>query len=243
MKVLLAGKNSDAIRGLVESSGLTIVDQNPEVIISFGGDGTLLYSEREYPSIPKLPVRNSQFCHKCPEHDEKVLLEKLHQNKLTLKSYRKLQTEVDGKTLYALNEFSIRNAHPTHAIRFRIHPPLSFPRKRESINNLFIGDGIVVSTLFGSTAYFKSITGKTFDTGFGLAFNNTTEIVEPIFLEKNDEIKFELVRNIAQLSSDNNPDIYDLHPGSNLTFNLSDKVTKIYSAESLRCPNCQVIRG
>lgn len=231
MKILLVGKNSKKIEKLVTNLGFEIVSSNPDVVISFGGDGTLLHAERGYPSVPKLPLRDSQFCHKCPQHDERVLLKKLLQKKLTLNSFKKLKTEIEGKTLFALNEFSIRNAHPTHAIRFKIH------------DKLYIGDGIVVSTPFGSAAYFKSITGKTFQEGFGVAFNNTTEKVDPYVLEENDQIGFELVRNTAQLTSDNSPDIYNLHPGSNLTFGLSDKVAKIYEADSLHCPNCQVMRG
>lgn len=231
MKVLLVGKNSKNIEELVRNSGLEIVSSNPDVVIGFGGDGTLLHAEREYPSVPKLPIRDSQFCHKCPKHDEKVLLKKLLQKKLTLNSFKKIKTELEEKTLFALNEFSIRNAHPTHAIRFKVH------------DKLYIGDGIVVSTPFGSAAYFKSITGKTFKVGFGIAFNNTTEETDPILLGEDDKITFELIRNTAQLTSDNSPDIYNLHPGSNLTFGLSDEVAKIYEADSLHCPNCQVIRS
>lgn len=231
MKVTLVGKNSKNIEGLVKKFGFEMVTTNPDVVISFGGDGTLLHAEREYPSVPKLPIRDSQFCNKCPKHDESVLLKELLQNQLTLKTYKKLKTEIGRNSLFALNEFSIRNAHPTHAIRFRVH------------NNLYIGDGVVVSTPFGSPAYFKSITGQIFSEGFGLAFNNTTEKVDPIFLGEGDKLKFELIRNIAQLTQDNSPDIYNLKPRSNLTFSLSNEVARIYEAQSLRCPNCQIIRS
>lgn len=233
MKVLLVGKNKEKFEPVVKEAGFSIVSENPDVVISFGGDGTLLYAEREHPGIPKLPIRDSEFCHKCLEHDEKILLKKLQNNELSLKTYKKLKTEIDGKTLFALNDFAIRNAHPTHAIRFRL----------STRDKLYIGDGIVVSTPFGSTAYFKSITNQSFDQGFGVAFNNVTEDIKPLFLNEDDQVEFNLVRGTAHLTSDNSPEVYNIHQGSSISFSLSDKVAKIYEADSLRCPNCEVIRG
>lgn len=244
MKVLLHGKNSKNIAGLVQSLGFEIVTENPDVVISYGGDGTLLSSEREYPGIPKLPIRNSQLCNKCTNHADEHLLSQFLKNKLQLKEYKKLHTSIYGKDLYALNDFVVRNSDPTHTIRFRIQLPSSFPRKRKSIYNaLLIGDGIVVATPFGSSGYFKSITGQTFEQGFGFAFNNTTQKIAHLLLKENDLINFQLIRGKALLSYDNSPDIFHLAEGTKLSFELSDQVAKIYQDSSLRCPNCQVIRG
>ena len=250
MKLLLYGKNAKNIEPLAKSFGFEIVNTNPDVIISYGGDGTLLTSERLYPGIPKLPVRDSLVCKKCPDHDEKFLLQSLLEGKLTLKEYKKLETTLFYRTFTALNDFVIRNAQPMHAIRFQVTPSVSSLRKQGSINNeLFIGDGIVLSTPFGSTGYFKSITGETFDQGlpagrqgWGLAFNNTTEKVPPVFLKDEDTIAFKLIRGNATLSFDNNPDIFKIDEGSELQFKLSDKKAKIYELESLRCPDCHVTR-
>lgn len=234
MKVLITGKNSKNIEGLAKSLGFEVVTADPEVIISYGGDGTLLYSERMYPEIPKLPIRDSLICIKCPNHDEKFLLKKLLEGKLQLKQYRKLETTVLYQTLYALNDFVIRNITPIHAIRFEILP---------SNKKLLIGDGIVVSTPFGSTGYFKSITGQIFEKGWGLAFNNTTSQLAPLFFKEKDTVTFKLVRGGATLSFDNNPNIFNVDEGSELVFKLSDKTAKIYEPESLRCPDCKVTRG
>lgn len=230
MKALLVGKDSKNIEELVKSLGCEIVSSNPDVVISYGGDGTLLTSEREYPEMPKLPIRNSQFCNKCPEHEDKKVLEDLLDGKLILKEYKKLHTNLEGKDFYALNDFVIRNKHSIHAIRFKIN------------NNFFIGDGIVVSTPFGSTGYFKSITNESFDKGFALAFNNTTKKTNPIYLSEEDNVKFELVRGNAILTFDNNLQTFNISERKTLIFDLSDKVAKIYIS-SLRCPNCQIIRG
>lgn len=234
MKILLLGKNAKDIEGFVRDAGLEIVASGPDVILSYGGDGTLLASERQYPGIPKLPIRDSAICVKCPRHDEKDLLLKLLKGELELIEYQKLETTILYKTLYALNDFVVRNTLPIHTIRFTVSP---------SKKKLYIGDGIVVSTIFGSTGYFKSITQKTFDHGFGLALNNTTEHFDPLFLENNQSVTFKLIRGKATLSFDNNPDIFQIDEGSELVFKLSDKVAKIYELESLRCPDCKVTRG
>lgn len=235
MKLLLSGKNSKDIGELVKELEFEIVTENPDVIITYGGDGTLLYTERLYPGIPKLPIRNSLVCVKCPKHDEKLLLKKLLEGKLKLKEYQKIETTILYQTIYALNDFVIRNLNPIHAIRFYVSPHLK--------DKLLIGDGIVVSTPFGSTAYFQSITGKRFQKGFGLALNNTTEQIPPVLLKDSESITFKLIRGTATLSFDNNPDVFNIDEGSELNFKLSDKTAKIYELESLRCPNCKIKRN
>ena len=240
MKVLITGKNSKDLEPTVKQLGFEVVEENPEVIISYGGDGTLLASERQFPGIPKLPTRNDSVSKKCPEHETEILLKKLTQGQLELKEYSKLETKIDlstsseqgVKTLFALNDFVIRNKEPMHSIRFAIQN-----------GKLLIGDGVVVSTPFGSSGYFQSITRQTFTSGFGLAFNNTTEKMDPQFFSENDEIVFKLVRGNATLTSDNSPEIYTIPEGSELTFKLSSEKAKIYELDSLRCPNCIVTRG
>ncbi|MDD5147621.1 MAG: hypothetical protein PHV63_03705 [Candidatus Daviesbacteria bacterium] len=245
MKTLLIGKNAKNIIELVKSFGFEIVHSNPDVIISYGGDGTLLYSERIYPGIPKLPVRASSVCKKCPEHDEKTLLKRLLEGRLKTKEYKKLETTILYQTFTALNDFVIRNAQPIHTIRFQVMSVTSHPAlDAGSINNkLLIGDGIVASTPFGSTGYFKSITRQIFKKGWGLAFNNTTEKIPAVFFKDEDTVTFKLVRGAATLSFDNNPDIFKVDEGSELIFKLSNQVARIYEADSLRCPDCEITRN
>ncbi len=248
MKVIVTGKNSKDLEGLVKNLGFELDSENPDVIISYGGDGTLLASERKYPGIPKLPTRDSLVSKKCSDHETESLLKELQNGELELKEYSKLETIIDpsessGQKLLALNDFVIRNKEPMHSIRFTVTTPRHPISDTGSIsNNLLIGDGIIISTPFGSTSYFKSVTQQTFDSGFGLAFNNTTEKMEPQFFNKDASVLFKLVRGDAALTSDNSPDIYTIPEGTEITFKLSTEVAKIYELESLRCPNCLVTR-
>lgn len=251
MKILLYGKDAYDLEELIKKLGFEIMtkdsDKDPDVVVSYGGDGTLLFSEREFPGIPKLPIRNSQYCHKCSNHDDKKVLEHLLKGELNLREHNKLHTNIYGKDLYALNDFVVRNELPTHAIRFKVMSEASHPAPdgAGSINNLHIGDGVVISTSFGSTGYFQSITREAFEDReiFAIAFNNTTQIADPLYFEKDTEAEFKLMRGKATLTLDNSPEIFHLSEGTQLTFKLSDKVAKIYEDTSLRCPNCKVIRG
>lgn len=231
MKTLIVGKETTEIEKKIKDAGFEIVKENPEIVISYGGDGTLLHAERQYPGIPKLPMRNSRICKKCPNHEDKVLLKDLLEGKLQLKQYQKLETTIYYKKLYALNDFVIRNTEPIHTIRFEVN------------DKFFIGDGIIISTPFGSTGYFKSVTDKAFKTGFGVAFNNTTAKFPPLLLGGKETVSFSLKRGRATLSFDNSPDIFTIDEGSEISFKLSDQVARIYEAGSLRCSNCQVIRS
>lgn len=242
MKVDLHGKHSknmnkfspSEIESLVKSLGFEVVTSKADLIISYGGDGTLLSSERHYPGVPKLPIRNSLFYKKCSKHQEENLLKAVAKNQLQLKEYLKLETKIENHTLLALNDFVVRNKEAVHAIRFQI-PSID--------TQLLIGDGIVLSTPFGSTGYFKSITQKTFSKGFGLAFNNTTTKVNPVIFNEGEKVIFKLVRGHAVLTFDNSHSQYTIKEGSELIFKLSSQKAKIYLAESLRCPNCKVIRS
>ena len=234
MQALLYGKFANEIGELVNSLGFEIVKQNPDVIICYGGDGTLLSAERNFPGLPKLPIRNSKVCIKCLNHDEKTILTKLREGKLKLKEYGKIEGNFLGETILAINDIVIRNKEPIHAIRFEVL------KQGLAINGqLIIGDGIVVSTPFGSTGYFKSITRKTFGKDFGLAFNNPTEPIEPVFFDQKDKFIFKLIRGLTNLSFDNGHSIYTIPEGEEVLFHLSEKCAQIYELESLRCPDCK----
>lgn len=237
MKIALYGKNSDSIRSLVKSAKLIIDQEKPDLIISYGGDGTILTSEREFPLIPKLPIRDSKTCVKCPSHRIEQVLEKLINGNLKLVKVAKLNLNSAGQSINALNDIVLRNSTPTHAVRFRL-----FKNKVQAGNSVFVGDGVVFSTSFGSTGYFKSITGQSFNKDFGIAFNNLTEKVAPIYFSAKDKFEIEIVRGPALLSVDNNPEIIELKEGNKFKVEVSSEVALIYQPQSLRCKKCQVFK-
>lgn len=237
MKVSLFGKNSDTIRHLIPEFGLELVEDKPDVIISYGGDGTLLSAERKYPSIPKLPIRDSKVCRKCPLHTTEHLLRELSEGKIKLENYPKLEAKFNGEDILALNDLVIRNSIPIHALRFRV-----MKNGKLLIPEVIIGDGVVLTTVFGSSGYYQSITRKTIDKDFALAFSNTTFPVKNIKFSKGEEIKVVIIRGPGTLSSDNNPKLYTIKENDEVKIFPSPHTARIYVEKTLRCSNCLVLR-
>ena len=77
----------------LEKSGIK-VSKNPEIVLVLGGDGTLLYSEKLYPSIPKLHLR-------IYEYNENLIyeaFEKIKKNEYEINEFTKL--EYNGKKCF-----------------------------------------------------------------------------------------------------------------------------------------------
>ncbi len=215
MKIQLYGKNSEDIKKVATDLGFELVSNNPEVIISYGGDGTLLASENKYPKTPKLPIRDSKVCRKCSDHQTEHLLKMLLNNQISLTTQPKLETifipkkssSQQGK-LIALNDIVIRNKSAYHAIRFFVSK-----NGKHVTDYLLIGDGIVASTPFGSTGYYQSITKSTFEKNFRIVFNNTVTHIPPLEFNNQDIITIDLVRGPGEMTSDNNPETIELLEG------------------------------
>jgi NAD+ kinase len=198
MRVLLYGKDAELLQPQLVEAGLELATDDPEVVVSFGGDGTLLHAERAYPGIPKLPVRNSKICKLCSNIPNESIFERLRAGNYRIGKVLKLQTYLHGRSDWALNDAIVTQAIPTHAIRFTIE----INRKPYAQGKEIVGDGIIVATPFGSGAYYRSITDGTFSTGIGLAFNNSTEQVDHIVLKESDVVRCTLTRGDAQFAVD-----------------------------------------
>ena len=62
MKFFIVSKNQKsktALKKTLKRIGCDYGERKPDIIVSLGGDGTFLLSERLYPGIPKLLIRDS----------------------------------------------------------------------------------------------------------------------------------------------------------------------------------------
>ncbi len=177
-------------------------EKNPDFVVVFGGDGTLLESEKKYPEVPKLCIRNNtkrnEF-HKKENIEE--IITKIEKKEYKIKNIDKIKAIVNEKIKsMAMNDVYIHNI-PQKALRFSL--------KCEDKNILFeineaIGDGLIVSTAHGSKAYFFSINGFSFEKGFGFSFNNIHKnFIYPLILSENFEIWVKLIRENGHLICDN----------------------------------------
>ncbi len=224
MKIAVYGKTPESkaqLQKAARKAGFTYDEKKPDIVVSYGGDGTFLWAERKYPGIPKALFRYSKTCKKCHNLPIDHALELIKKRKYKIIQHLKLEAKVNSTTLIGTNDIVIRNAMPTHAIRFTL------AINGRKIAEELIGDGIVVATPFGSTAYFHSITKKNFKKGIGIAFNNTTEAILPIFLSERAKIQLTMTRGEAFVVADNEPRMVVLTKGKSVTITVSNKKARI----------------
>lgn len=222
IRVAIFGYNKHEIEKDVIDFGFELVEENPEVVISYGGDGTLILSEFHYPSVPKLLLKSSKICKLCQAIPNEEILKKFKEGKYDVKKLIKLDVEAHGKKLKAVNDVIVHNSDPRHAMRYHVNI--------NGINNPsheVIGDGVIVATQFGSTGYYKSITGSTFDVGIGIAFNNSTEQVNHMVIDEESEIKIKVTRGPVVVYADNQEEFIKLEEGDEVIIRKSEEFSEL----------------
>jgi len=204
-----------------------LVKKRPYVVVSVGGDGTLLIAERLFPGVPKLMIKDSDVCNSCIGYDHPAdkLLETL-QEKYSVKEHPKLDAQWLRKgrkkgVFTCTNDFIIRNQLPMQALRFQL-----FINEESVLADELIGDGAVICTAFGSGGYYQSITKKSFEEGIGVGLNNCTIQERGIHTSREKTIRIVITRMPADFAVDNDPDIHTLEPG--------DEIIVTASAEKMR---------
>ena len=146
----------EKVSNVIRSFGHEIDNLNPEYVFVFGGDGTFLKSVQKYiehiSSIKFVCFNKGKvgFFSSFVEEDLKDVLSKLNSLELKVNSYRLLESKIGEETLYSVNETRIEN--PFHTLLAEVY-----------IDGIYLetfrGNGLVVSTSLGSTAYNKSLSG------------------------------------------------------------------------------------
>jgi NAD+ kinase len=221
-RVLLFGAHASKLKPELEKHPeLEVVTRDPDVVVSYGGDGTLLAAELQYPGLPKVPILNSRRGHRCIPHPASQVLEGLARGELHVNEYTKLNCQVNFqdrpehfRTLTALNEFATHMGRINSAVRFQMW------LNDEPYDNgvEILGDGFIVCTPFGSTAYFNKLTRGIFTKGIGIAFKATTEHTSHLVLPADTRIRILITRGPAQLAYDSAPEILTLEAGDDLHF-------------------------
>ena len=228
MNVSLFGANAQTLRPLIEQHDeLTLVDAPGDVIVCFGGDGTLLEAELTWPTVPKVPLRNSRRGIRCISGPPEQVIAKLAKGELERTEHLKIECEVryaesghPNSHLLAINEFAVHMGRVNSAVRFRIW--FDGVPHGEADDQEIIGDGLVISTPFGSTAYFNEITRGQFLSGIGVAFMNTHEKTNHVILPDTMTIRTEITRGPATLAYDNASEYVNLSEGDVLTVRRHD---------------------
>ena len=62
-KFAIVGKDFEKVENIKEKllgRGFEFTEDDPDVVVSYGGDGMFLISERVFPGVPKILVRDSE---------------------------------------------------------------------------------------------------------------------------------------------------------------------------------------
>ena len=236
MKIKLLGKNLDDIRPLLRELGFEEAENGFELIVTHGGDGALLGAEREFPGVPKLPLRDSATALPCPEHDARTRLEKFLREKPEPTKLPKLAGSCNGKTLYGINDVFLHRSRPTSALRYRVGID-GAPYGEE-----IVGDGVGLSSVHGSTAYYRSITHSIFRVGVGLSFSNSTEEVDHMVLDSGSTVSIQVTRGPAILVADNTPRGIEVAENGVVTMCQTKEYALVFDLEGFMCPACRELR-
>lgn len=242
LTVRLFGADAEELRPAIhEHRTLALLDTETEnaadVVVCYGGDGTLLSAELKWPGVPKVPIRNSRRGHRMMDHPPEEILQRLAQNSLVPTEFLKVRCRVraggDEYTLRALNEINIQLARTNSAVRFQMWiDDEPFEHGVE-----IIGDGFLVSTPFGSTAYYKQITRGIFYTGLGIAFKFTSELINHFVVKEESVIRARITRGPASLAADNAPEEIHLLDGDEMVIAKDPQNAVVLAWEALRRPN------
>lgn len=235
MRFVIVSLNNDKIRRITQILNARHHDIDtgrPDFVVTHGGDGTILYAERKYPGIPKIAIRGSSGGYKClyNESDLENIILKIENGEYGIREEPKLETLFKEIKYLSLNEVQVHNQNPTKAIRFSIlvdKKPLYWD---------VVGDGVVVTAPFGSTAYYASVSG--FKSGFsgnwiGIVLNNPYKyehdkgVIDKFCLvDINSYINIKIIRDGGLLLFDNDNNAIIVKEGDEISIGISKNMAK-----------------
>ena len=205
----------DFISKEIKNHGFKIDKEKPDFVFVYGGDGIILEAERKYPGVLKIPIRAHPSKHLekfyTPKQLKKIL-KSIKTGKYRIKKFEKVECNFKGQKLTGLNEIQIHNTKPYKALRFSLNID------GKTIQDL-TGDGVIISTPYGSTAYYSVAGGKPFSKGIMLGFNNVIQRKKPVRIKK--YAKLRVIRETGWIISDNNPKMLKIKPNEQILIKKS----------------------
>ena len=176
-------------------------EEHPEIVISVGGDGTMLYSIHRYEhvlndvSFVGIHTGTLGFFTDYLKDEYKQLVEDILTKEPDIFDRHLLRISRNGQVFHALNEMRIENSHRSQVIDMYVNG--------EHMET-FRGNGICVSTSSGSTALNKSLGGSVINPSLrlmqvteiaGIHHNAYRSLGSSLILGEDDVVRFEADRN------------------------------------------------
>ena len=203
-------------------------EDNPELVISVGGDGTMLYSVHKYIDMLEnvkfvgIHTGTLGFYTDYAKEEYQELIADILKDEYTIQNRSMLEVCIDNMHYHSLNEVRIENNRRAQVLDVYIN--------NEQLE-VFRGNGLCVSTASGSTAYNKSIGGAVISSSHdlmqlseiaGIHHNAYRSLGSPLILDHTHTITIKSSNlNNSILGVDQ--DVYELADASNITIKISDK--------------------
>jgi NAD+ kinase len=139
--------------------GVPIQDMRVDAIVTIGGDGTVLLAQQKAPDVPVLGINmgGKGFLADVDQAEARQALGKLLRGGLPVRERAKLAVKIGGKRLPdALNEVVVRATSISHILAYRVLVD-------GEVLEVTRGDGVIVATPTGSTAYSLAAGGPIVD--------------------------------------------------------------------------------
>jgi hypothetical protein len=210
----------------------TFESQHKNMVISYGGDGTLLKTFHENPDKCIIPIRDYGRCEKHKNLLNEIIGVSTSELKYELK--QKLGDLIECDNEKAMSEIQVISADPTQCLRFNV----SINNKKFMEN--VIANGIILSTTIGATGYFKSVARTIFREGYGLGFICPTYGINNIILKSTDWVDIEFIRSgKAHICWDNLIEEIDIEEGMKKNFTLASEHVSIFGYDIFMCQDCR----
>ncbi len=224
MKVVISGLEKNELAQYIRKhhpNDIQIVKRKPEFVLCYGGDGTLLFAERHYPSVPKVMIRHSRVCAQCARLAKETILELLVRGQYSVQEQPLLEVKHGGKVLYGMNDILVAHAAINTGLRYNLW------LNGEPFGEEMLGDGVIVATPLGSSGYYQSVTRSTFRQGLGIAFNNSISTTDHILVSNDTVVKVQIKRGPALVAADNNEHYFHLKNRDVVTIRRSHRSTSL----------------
>lgn len=184
------------------------VNQNIDAfdyLVVFGGDGTVIQCIADYrPSVPVITInlgRVGFLCQINPMYSEYVLaLAKILEKDVAINELTTLSIVNNQKEFLVLNDFVIAAENRSHTC------DLALSLNGKSVGQYF-GDGVVISTPTGSTAYNLTINGPALNNNVNaFIINSFTKNVSPIVYGDDAVLHIKIVKGKCNVYLDGSMD-------------------------------------
>ena len=210
------------------------------IAIAYGGDGTILDVIRQTKGDKAIiPIRNYGLCKKHIDYLLSILDGTSDKKlKLTLCPFLEYHFCNGTSKNRGIAEVVVKNVDPTCALRFNL-----YVGEKTYMKNV-VADGIILSTAYGSTGYFKSVARCIFNMdAIGIAFIAPTQGINNVVLDSTNRIRVEFIRSAdVVVTADKAKDKISVKANDIVEVERVPEQVSIFGLDEFHCQECRTLR-